>query len=205
MAALWIDESTLTALERGFAATCSQSPRRQKLPRDHRASVVPLRASWRDLQVLVVSEHQRAAYALVRQLRRWGHLARRARPRAARRLAAEVRFDVVLLDLSTQQLETRPYFTRLRNFLAKHDCFVIAFAGRGDDEQQARREQAGVELLLHTPVEGGVVETLLLLEFIHVNRLLRSGETRPSQPPGPLTRTDGENKGKVRRRGLSVR
>ena len=58
----------------------------------------------------------------------------------------------------------------LRSDYVREDCLIIAFAEWVDDARRKLCVEAGIDLLLSKPVDPYVVETLLMLECVRVNR-----------------------------------
>jgi CheY-like chemotaxis protein len=121
------------------------------------------------LRVLIVDAEQNSADALVGLVRRWGYAARVARDgHAALRMAAIQHPDVVLLDIELLDVNGCQVSSHLRFDFPRNDFIIIAFTERADDERRQHCIEAGIDLLLTKPIDLEVVETLLLLECLHV-------------------------------------
>jgi CheY-like chemotaxis protein len=120
---------------------------------------------------LVVDAKQESANALVRQARYAGHGAHAAPDGvAALRVAASPHPDVVLLDMETLSMDGCQVAKHLRSAYVSEDCLIIAVTDRADDAHRRLCMEAGIDLLLIKPVDPEVVETLLMLECVRVNR-----------------------------------
>ncbi len=140
----------------------------------------------RALRVLVVDAERNSANAFLSQVRYAGHDAHAAPDcRAALRVAAAWRPDVVLLDWDTPLLDPCQVAKHLRSRHLSHDCLIIAFANRTDEMLRKPCVEAGIDLLLSKPADPEVVETLLMLECIRVNRR-RSREAESGQRASPI-------------------
>jgi CheY-like chemotaxis protein len=80
----------------------------------------------------------------------------------------------------------------LRSDHVSEDCFVIAFTEWGDDARRKPCMEAGIDLLLRKPVDRDVIETLLMLECLHVNR------RRAREAVNRLTPTDTPGRARYR-------
>ena len=128
-------------------------------------------ADVRVLNVLVVDAEQDLANSLVRQVTYGGHAAHSAlNGCTALREAAARHLDVVLLNMDLPLIDGCQVARQLRSDCLSEDCLVIAFAGRADDARRIRCTKAGIDLVLIKPVDQDVVETLLMLECVRVNR-----------------------------------
>jgi CheY-like chemotaxis protein len=78
--------------------------------------------------------------------------------------------DVVLLDMDTPLMDGCQVAKHLRSDYLSEDCLIIAFAQCVDDARREPCLEAGIDLLLSKPVDRDVVETLLMLECVRVNR-----------------------------------
>ena len=128
-------------------------------------------ASWRALRVLIVDHQQDPAGGFVRQMRHWGHATRMAHDgRAALIAAADQHPDVVLLDLELSSMDGCCVARQLRRDSPRGDCFIIALADWVDDERRRQCSEAGIDLLLVKPTDPSVLEVLLWLECVRLNR-----------------------------------
>ena len=149
-------------------------------------------AGARVLRVLVVDAEQNSANGLLRQVLNAGHDAHAAPAgHAALRVAAAWHPDVVLLDLETPLMDGCPVATHLRSDYSSEDCLIIAFAEWVDEARRKSCVEAGIDLLLSKPLDQDVVETLLMLECVRVNRRRARGLT-PSDVHGPSTHLHSE-------------
>lgn len=131
--------------------------------------------SWtglRMLRVLVVDEELSPANALV-QLMCHGARAFLTAPDSCSpvRVASAQDPDVVLLDLDLPLMDGCQVARKLRSDGTNKDCLIVAVVERTDDTRRKQYSDAGIDLLLIKPVDPEVVETLLLLERLHVNRI----------------------------------
>lgn len=125
----------------------------------------------RMLRVLVVDDEQDTTDGLVGLVRGCGHAARMADTGlAALRAAAVQRPDVVLLDIERRFMDGCQLASQLRLDPACAECLVISVVGWADDERRQQCIEAGIDVLLIKPFDPSVVETLLMLECVHVNR-----------------------------------
>ena len=149
-------------------------------------------AGVRVLRVLVVAAEQSSANAFLRQVRYAGHGAHAAPDGlAALRVAAAWHPDVVLLDLETPLMDGCQVAKHLRSDYLSEDCLIIAFAQCVDDARREPCLEAGIDLLLSMPVDRDVVETLLMLECVRVNRR-RVRRLTLSDVDGPSTHLHSE-------------
>ncbi len=131
----------------------------------------------RGLRVLIVDAERDSANAFLRQVQSLGHGGHAATDYpAALRVAAAWQPDVVLLDMDTPVMDAVQVAKRLRSDSLSEDCLIIAFAPSVDDARREPCIEAGIDLLLSKPVDQDVVETLLTLECVRVNR--RSNSSR---------------------------
>jgi DNA-binding response OmpR family regulator len=104
-------------------------------------------------------------------VRRWGHATRTARDApAALRAAAVQRPDVVVLNFDLPGLNGCRAARQLRRDMANKACLLIAVTAWADGSRRQHGIEAGIDLLLVRPVPPAILETLLLLECVHVNR-----------------------------------
>ncbi len=125
----------------------------------------------RVLQVLVVVQNRAEKNGLARLIGQCGHQAYAVDDgEAALRTAATTRVDVVLLKLEKPELDIFQLATALRLQRNSRDCLILAIGERTDWERRQKCREAGIDVLLRDSVEPSVVETLLLLECLYVNR-----------------------------------
>lgn len=126
---------------------------------------------WRALRVLIVDDEQELTGGLFARVEAWGHAPRRAyHGRASLIMAAGENPDVVLLNLELGSMGGRHLASQLRLDAPPTDCLIIAVADWADDERRRRCREAGIDLLLITPLDPSVLEVLLWLECVHTNR-----------------------------------
>lgn len=153
------------------AFNSNQLVRRQALTHDRVNTVGHFWASRRMLRVLVVDDEQNTTDKLVRLVRRWGHAVRVAyNGLAALRVAASQHPDVVLLDIEMPLMDGRQVARQLRLDFPRKGCFIIAITERAADECRQQCIEAGIDLAPSKPLNPSVLETLLMLEYVHVNR-----------------------------------
>lgn len=171
MAAFWMCNLPPTDIARSDAFDRNQLLCRQALTRDRARKVGRGIASQRALRVLVVDDDQDAADTLDRQARRWGHAARLAYDgRTALKVAAAQHPDVVLLAMEMRLLDGCQVARQLRRDFPRKECFIIAVTKFADDQRRRQYRAAGIDLVLIKPVDPSVLETLLMLECVRMNR-----------------------------------
>jgi DNA-binding response OmpR family regulator len=128
-------------------------------------------APWRTLRVLIVDDEQDMTVRLFARVGHWGHDSRMAyHGQAALFAAADQHPDVVLLNLELPSMDGRRLARQLRLDAPRTDCFIIALADWADDERRRQCSEAGIDLLLVNPLDPSVLEVLLELECVRVNR-----------------------------------
>jgi CheY-like chemotaxis protein len=136
-------------------------------------------ATKRSLRVLIVDEDQCGNDALATLVRSWGHEVRSAQSGAGgRSMAAVQQPDIVLMDTSLLNVDAFETARQLRHDRHPSACFIIAVTENANEECRRRCLESGVDLLLIKPVDGFVLQTLLLLEG---ERLDRSLTTQPAK------------------------
>ena len=192
MAALSMSELVTTDVAQSDAFKRNQALRKPESTRNTSSESDRVGAGVRVLRVLVVAAEQGAANTLLRQVRYAGHGAHAAPDGlAALRVAAAWHPDAVLLDLETPLMDGCQIAKHLRSDYLSEDCLIIAFAQCVDDARREPCLEAGIDLLLTKPVDRDVVETLLMLECVRVNRRRARGLT-PSDVHGPSTHLHSE-------------
>lgn len=192
MAALRMSELVTTDVEQSDAFKRNQALRKPASTPNTSSESDRVGASVRELRVLVVAAEQGSANALLRQVRYAGHGAHAAPDdHAALRAAAAWRPDVVLLDMETPRMDWRQVVKHLRSDYLSEDCLIMAFAEWVDDARRKPCLEAGIDLLLSKPVDRDIVETLLMLECVRVNRQSPRRLT-PSGYDGPSTHLHSE-------------
>ena len=125
----------------------------------------------RVLSILVVDSEQDSAKALRRHVRHTGHGGGVARDGlTALQMAASQHPDIVLLHMGMPLLDGCRVVEQLRSDGLGEGCLIIGFAERVDPAYRQRCIDVGVDLLLDTPVDQDVLQTLLMLECLHRNR-----------------------------------
>ena len=147
-------------------------PHRRNASNGDRATIDgPGSTSCRTLRVLIVDHQQDAAAGLFSQVGRWGHASQMAyHGHAALIAAAEQPPDVVLLNLELPSMDGRPLARQLRLDSPQSDYFIIAFADWADDQRRRECSEAGIDLLLVKSVDPSVLEMLLGLEWVRLDR-----------------------------------
>jgi|CXWL01.1.fsa_nt_gi CheY-like chemotaxis protein len=140
--------------------------------RDRSTNKARVWTGLRMLRVLVVDEELSSANSLVRLA---CHEARAslAAPDSCSgvRVASAQHPDVVLLDLDLPHKDGCQVARHLRSDDRSKDCLIVAVTEQVDEACRKRCREAGIDLLLTKPVDPEVVETLLLLECLRVNRI----------------------------------
>ncbi len=171
MATLGITEPATTDLIRSDGLRSKQVMRQPAVTRNTPGESNRVEADVRVLNVLVLGAEQDTANALVRQIRSWGHAGHMAWVGfATPRLAVIWRPDVVLLDLGIPLIAPCQVAKQLRSDYLSEDCLIIAVTEWADDARREQCIEAGIDLVLIKPVDQDVVETLLMLESVRVNR-----------------------------------
>lgn len=134
------------------------------------AIVQRVKSGRRVLRVLVVNDNQGQATEIVTLIRHWGHAVRMANDGlTALRAAADQHPDVLLIDLELPGLDGCQVARQLRLNVPPTDCFIIGVAKKADAALRRECIEAGIDLLLQKPLDLSIVETLLMLECVHVN------------------------------------
>lgn len=168
---------TLKTNKQATKAPPIDNRRRNRLLRGHGAvcgTVTPYDdglATWRALRVLIVDHQQDIAGGLFSLAGRWEHTFRMAyHSQADLILAADELPDVVLLNLELPSMVGRRLARQLRLDSPQSDCLIIAFAEWADDECRRQCGEAGIDLLLDKPVDPSVLDVVLGLESVRINR-----------------------------------
>jgi CheY-like chemotaxis protein len=167
-----LNELTSTEVA-GFIALNSHAlSRRQALTHDSVSQFGRVSTRGRMLRVLVVDDEQESAHSLAELVRHWGHIPRTAcAGHAALRTAARQHPDVVvLLNVEMPFMDGCRVSRQLRCDFPRKDCLIIAVTDQADDECRQEYSESGIDLVLVRPANLEVLETLLLLECVHVNR-----------------------------------
>ncbi|HEV7668962.1 MAG TPA: ATP-binding protein [Thermoanaerobaculia bacterium] len=113
-------------------------------------------------RVLIVDDNLDAASSLARLLSLWGHEVREARDgTTALRIAAELRPELILLDIGLPGMNGYEVATRLRADARFRDVRIIALSGYGSEQDQARSRAAGFDAHLLKPAELSHLESIL--------------------------------------------
>lgn len=138
---------------------------------DRVTTPTPVRNQPKMLRVLVIGDDQDATEVLVGQVRRWGHEALGANDGlAALRVAAIQHPHVVLLKMEMPFMNGCQVTRQLRGDFPRKKCLIVALTGHADANRRKQCREAGIDLLLTQPVDPSIVETLLMLESVLVNR-----------------------------------
>lgn len=171
MATLSMSELTTTDVARSDAFHSKQVMRKPASTHNTFSESGRVGVGSRVLRVLVVDAEQDSDNAILRQVLYAGHDAHAAPDcLAALRVAAAWHPDVVFLDLEPPLLDGCQVAKHLRSDCSIDDCLIIAFAYWVDDARRKPCMEAGIDLLLSKPMDQDVVETLLMLECVRVNR-----------------------------------
>jgi CheY-like chemotaxis protein len=172
MATLAMTELATTDVTRSGDFHGNQVMRQPAVTRNTPSESNRVGADARVLNVLVVdAEQEDSANSLVRQVRYRGHAAHAALDGfAALRESAARHLDVVLLDMETSLMDGGWVAERLRSDYLSEDCLIVAVTERADDARRKQCMEAGIDLVLIKPVDPEVIETLLMLECVRVNR-----------------------------------
>jgi CheY-like chemotaxis protein len=203
MVAFWMCKLSPAEVATSDAFDSNRSAFRKALTLDRARKVGRAIASRRALRVLVVDDDQDAADALDRLVRRWGHAARLAYDgRTGLKVAAAQHPDVVLLAMEMRLLEGCQVARQLRRDFPRKECFIIAVTEFGDDQRRRQYSEAGIDLVLIKPVDPSVLETLLMLECVRMNRsqtdstagLAREGSPQHARKEPTVEKRDGAAK-----------
>jgi len=179
MAAFWMCELAPTEIAGSDAFNRNQLACRKALTHDRASKVGRISAPLRVLRVLIIDDDQDTTDGLVRLVRRWGHVVQFAYDGAAGlKVAAAQNPDVVLLNFAMPQMDGCQVARQLRLDFPKKVCFVIAVTGSADEDCRRQCSEASIDLVLIKPVQSSVLETMLMLECVRVNR--SRTDNRPS-------------------------
>lgn len=150
-----------------LAEALRHNPHRRPSPRPRERPEARLQT----LRVLIVDDEPNLADMLGRLVSRWGHAPQLAYDGlAALRRAASQRPNVVLLDLDMPFVDGLQVARQLRLDFPREECFIIAFCQQIDGPCRQQCREAEIDLVFAKPVDASVVQTLLLLEYMRVNR-----------------------------------
>ncbi len=165
MSAQVLHSATLEPREKPFWGTAEQRP--------GSLSGIRHQGSWcESLRVLVADGNQDSADELGWWLHRCGH-----DPSVvydgptALRVAAMHRPQVVLLHLEIPQMDGCRVAKQLRHDFPRWECLLIGITGRTDEARYRQSIESGVDLLLIEPYRLLILETLLSLESVRVQRV----------------------------------
>ena len=171
MVAFWMCKLAPTEIAGSDAFNRNQLLFQEALTHDGASKVGRASALRRSLRVLVIDDEQDTTDGLVRLVRRWGHAAELAyNGVAALKMAAAQHPDVVLLDVGMPLMDGCQVARQLRLASPRKECLIIAVTGNADDERRQQCQEAGIDLVLIKPVDSSVVESLLMLECVRLNR-----------------------------------
>ena len=139
-----------------------------------------LQVRVRLLRVLVVDDNHDTADSLTMLLRLWGYDVRSAYGGAvAVKMAAEVRPDVLLLDVAMPAVTGCEVARRLRRHRRFEHTRIVAVSGYVDEDHRVICRAAGFDDFLVKPLEMATLAALLTSER---ERLPRLTERAPHQP-----------------------
>src|SRR5690242_4758935 len=114
------------------------------------------------LRVLVVEDNLVTAECLTLLLERWGHEAAvTADGPGALGVAQAFQPEVVLLDIGLPGMDGYEVARRLRRLAGMEKCLLIAFTGRGHEEDVRRCKEAGIDFHLLKPVHPALLREFL--------------------------------------------
>jgi PAS domain S-box-containing protein len=113
-------------------------------------------------RILVVDDNRDAAESLEILLQLWGHQARSAQdgPEALS-MAAELRPEIVLLDIGLPGMDGYEVARRMRALPACKDALLVAVTGYGQNRDRLQSQQAGFDHHLVKPVLPEVLQELI--------------------------------------------
>ena len=124
------------------------------------------------LRVLVVEDELVTAESLALFLRSWGHEVNLAcNGPDALSMVSTFQPEVVLLDIGLPEMDGYEVARRLRRLPGMEECLLIAFTGRGHEDDVRRCKEAGIDCHLLKPVEPA-----LLREFLAKAKKLGRGQ-----------------------------
>lgn len=150
----------------------NRSLRRKVSSPDSFGTIGGASARWRALKVMVVDDKQGMAGGLVKLVRRCGHAVRLAGDsRNALRVLAARHPDIVFLNMEMPLTDGCQFARQMRSEFPNGKYIIIATTNQADGQFQQQCNDAGIDLVLAKPVNPSVVEMLLMLEWVRVNRL----------------------------------
>jgi len=124
------------------------------------------------LEVLVVDGNHENGSSKVELIRRLGHTVRWAVDgHQGLRMAATHRPDVVLLNIDLVPRDGCQVATHLRVDFPIENILIIGVATTAHKTLRQRCVQAGIDLVIESPIDGDVLEILLLLECVRLHRV----------------------------------
>lgn len=125
------------------------------------------------LKVMVVVTGWDRSDGLQLAMRRWGHeVAAVHHGLIAIETARESHPDVLVLEIDTPRFGRCHLAGHLRNELATADGLIIGMTRHADSECRRHCQESGVDVVLSMPVNPEVLETLLWMEGIRLNRMI---------------------------------
>jgi CheY-like chemotaxis protein len=112
-------------------------------------------------RILVVDDDSDAALSLAMILELQGHMVHTAKSAmSALRLARQVDFDIVVLDVGLPDLDGYTLGSRLRSLPRGAQLLLIAFTGHGLDEDVERSRSVGIDHHVTKPGIGGLLRLI---------------------------------------------
>lgn len=199
MNAFWMCKLAPTEISDSDAVPGHQRGSSQAWPDDRMSQVAQVSTKRRMLRVLVVDSEPDSASGFAKLVRHWRHAPQTAADgHSALRVAARQHPDVVLLlNLEMCFMDGYRFTRQLRGDFPRRECLIIAITNQAGREQRKKCDEAGIDLVLISPIDALVLQTLLMLEYAHVNRLridrpalarrdvLPIARKRPSSPARP--------------------
>ena len=114
------------------------------------------------LRVMVVEDNLVIAACLTLLLERWGHEATvTSNGPDALDMVSTFQPEVVLLDIGLPEMDGYEVARRLRRLAGMEECLLIAFTGRGHEDDVRRCKEAGIDCHLLKPVEPALLREFL--------------------------------------------
>jgi CheY-like chemotaxis protein len=111
---------------------------------------------------MVVEDNLVTAECLTLLLERWGHEAAvTSDGPGALRVAQTFQPEVVLLDIGLPGMDGYEVASCLRRLAGVEKCLLIAFTGRGHEEDLRRCKEAGIDFHLLKPVQPALLQEFL--------------------------------------------
>jgi CheY-like chemotaxis protein len=128
----------------------------------------------RVLRVLIVEDHKDTADTSAMLVRQWGYDAHVAYDSSAVELAAAIKPDVILLDISMPCIDGWAMAKRIKDQASAPIPVLVAITGWVRAEDRLRSAESGIDLHLAKPVEPEQLRCLL--------ESLQETLSRPSDP-----------------------